>query len=75
MAAAAAAAAAAASERELQRVQAEEAAAERALLQQMQAEEAAASALAAVDHGLDSLWENDMLESVPCGRAGRAVAL
>ena len=62
---AAAAAAAAAAERELQRVQAEEAAAERALVQQVQAEEAAASALAAVDHGLDSLWENDMLESVP----------
>ena len=27
--------------------------------------DAAASALAAVDHGLDSLWENDMLDSVP----------
>ena len=46
-------------------MQAEKAAAERALLQQVQAEEAAASALAAVDHGLDSLGESDMLGSVP----------
>ena len=46
-------------------MQAEKAAAERALLQQVQAEEAAASALAAVDHGLDSRGESDMLGSVP----------
>ena len=39
--------------------------AERALLQQVQAEEEAASALAAVDHGLDSLGESDMLGPPP----------